>query len=64
MYGEEGKEYRMGETPMKVNDEFMLASILAVVGILSAHIQGFDEQVAATASRIYDELRKPITENS
>lgn len=64
MYGEEGKEYMMGDTPMKVNDEFMLASILAVVGILSTHIQGFDEHVAATAARIYEELRKPATENS
>ena len=57
-YGENGKEYTIGETTLKVDEEFILATILAVVGVLQTMIPKFDELASVTASKIYDEIKK------
>lgn len=57
-YGENGKEYKIGESVIKIDDEFIVATILAVVGVLQTMIPNFDELASATASRIYDEIKK------
>ena len=57
-YGENGKEYFIGETSLKIDDEFVIATVLAVVGVLQTIIPNFDELASATASRIYDEIKK------
>jgi len=57
-YGENGKEYRIADSTLKVDDEFLLATILAIVGVLQTMIPNFDELASATASRIYDEIKK------
>lgn len=57
-YGRSGKAYTLGNAQLKVDDEFILATLLAVVGILSASIPNFDTQTAATAARIYEQLKQ------
>lgn len=57
-YGETGKEYTLGNTHIKVDDDFILATLLAIVGVLTRHIPQFDEQASATAARIYEEIKK------
>jgi hypothetical protein len=57
-YGETGKEYAVGETTLKVDDEFTLATMLAIVGVVTTYIPKFDEQVSAVAEKIYEEIKK------
>lgn len=57
-YGQTGKAYTLGNAQLKVDDEFVLATILAVVGLLSASIPDFDTHTAATAARIYEQLKQ------
>jgi hypothetical protein len=57
-YGENGKEYNIGGTPLKVDDEFILATLLAIVGLMQQIIPKFDDMASATASKIYDEIQK------
>ena len=58
MYGENGTEYDIGGTVLKVDDEFILATILAIVALMKDVIPDFDETASAVASRIYDEIKK------
>jgi hypothetical protein len=57
-YGKSGKEYRFGETSIKVDDEFIIATLLSVIITLSQKIERFDETVSANASAIYEEIIK------
>jgi len=57
-YGFNGKEYKIGNATLKIDDDFIVATLLAVVGQLALHIQGFDEKTAATAEKIYDEIQQ------
>ena len=63
-YGETGRPYTLGEATLKVDDDFILATLLAIVGVLSVHIQGFDEQASQTAARIYEEIKRQNQNNS
>jgi hypothetical protein len=63
-YGETGKLYTLGEASIKVDDDFILATVLAVVGVLSHHINGFDQQASETAARIYEEIKRQNQNNS
>jgi hypothetical protein len=57
-YGQNGKPYTVGNTEIKVDDDFILATILAIVGVLTQHIPQFDEQTSTVAARIYEEIQK------
>lgn len=63
-YGFNGRPIQLGGVTLKVDDDFVVATLLAIVGVLSIHVHGFDDEVSATASRIYDEIRKQNTENT
>jgi len=58
MYGEQGTEYDIGGTVLKVDEEFILATILAMVALLKDVLPNFDETTSAVASRIYDEIKQ------
>ena len=60
-YGENGKEYSIGGVPLKVDDEFILATLLAIVGLMQQIIPKFDDMASTTASKIYDEIKKNHT---
>lgn len=61
-YGSTGKQYEIGNATLKIDDEFIIATLLAMVGLLSQHIQGFDEKTAGTAEKIYDEIKRHTTD--
>jgi len=63
-YGETGKEYSFGNAQIKIDDEFIIATVLAIVGVLTVHIQGFDEQTSQTAARIYEAIKQQNKQNS
>lgn len=59
-YGKQGKEYILGGHSISVNQEFLLATIMAVVVAVKelSHQEQFDNIVEGIAEQIYDQLTK------
>jgi len=57
-YGANGKKINIGGTELYIDDEFMMATILAIIAVLNTMNQGIDEQISVVGQRIYDEITK------
>jgi len=60
MYGMNplGKKINIGGTELRIDDEFVAATLLAIVAVLNTTNQGIDEQISLVGQKIYDEIIK------
>jgi len=58
LYGANGKKINIGGTELLVDDEFIVATLLAVIAVLNMTNQGIDDQISAVGQKIYDEITK------
>jgi len=57
-YGAKGKLFDIGGTTINIDDEFMIATLLAVISVLNAMYPSLDEKVSEVGQKIYDEITK------
>lgn len=57
-YGQTGKPYTIGNAHINIDDDFIIATLLAVVGLLGAKFPDFDKHTAATAEKIYGQIKQ------
>lgn len=60
MYGrnDNGRKLKIGDAEIWVDDDFIHATLLAVVTVLNSMFDNFDEIVSTVAAGIYDEIQK------
>jgi len=58
LYGANGKKINIGGTELLVDDEFIVATLLAVIAVLNMTNQGIDDQISVVGQKIYDEITK------
>jgi hypothetical protein len=58
MYGARGKKIDIGGTELQIDDEFMVATLLAVIAVLNTIHTGIDEHISIVGQKIYDEITK------
>lgn len=57
-YGEKGVTYNIGEVTLQIDDEFMVATLLAIVAVINQMIPEFDDIVSQVGANIYDQIKK------
>jgi len=57
-YGEKGDTYIIGEATLKIDDEFIVATLLALVNVLTQIIPEFDDAVSQVSAKIYEQIQK------
>lgn len=58
LYGAQGKKINIGGTELHIDDEFIIATLLAVVAVLNQIHLGIDDHISVTGQKIYDEIIK------
>lgn len=58
LYGARGKKIDIGGTELQIDDEFMVATLLAVIAVLNTIHTGIDEHISIVGQKIYDEITK------
>lgn len=58
LYGAQGKKIDIGGTELQIDDEFMVATLLAVIAVLNTIHAGIDEHISIVGQKIYDEITK------
>jgi hypothetical protein len=58
LYGARGKKIDIGGTELQVDDEFLVATLLAVIAVLNTLHPSIDEHISAVGQKIYDEITK------
>lgn len=60
MYGssENGRKINLGGGQISVDDDFIVATILATVAMLNMLFPDIDEKISQIAANIYDEITK------
>jgi hypothetical protein len=54
----EAKKIDIGGTELQVDDEFMVATLLAIIAVLNTIHAGIDEHISVVGQKIYDEITK------
>lgn len=55
-YGLAGKKIVIGGVELQIDEEFIIATILAVVAALNTIHVGIDEHISVIGQKIYDEI--------
>ncbi len=58
LYGAQGKKINIGGTELQIDDEFMVATLLAVIAVLNTIHTGIDDHISTVGQKIYDEITK------
>ena len=58
LYGARGKKIDIGGTELQIDDEFMIATLLAVIAVLNTLHPTIDEHISTVGQKIYDEITK------
>ena len=58
LYGAQGKKIDIGGTELQIDDEFMVATLLAVIAVLNTIHIGIDDKISSVGQKIYDEITK------
>ncbi len=58
LYGAQGKKINIGGTELQIDDEFMVATLLAVIAVLNTIHTGIDDHISVIGQKIYDEITK------
>ena len=58
LYGARGKKIDIGGTELQIDDEFMVATLLAVIAVLNTLHQTIDKHISTVGQKIYDEITK------
>lgn len=57
-YGSKGNKYKIGEMELLIDEEFIVATLLAIVSVLNEIYPKIDEQISIMGSGIYREITK------
>ena len=58
LYGAQGKKINIGGTELQIDDEFMVATLLAIITVLNTIHIGIDDKISVVGQKIYDEITK------
>jgi len=58
LYGAQGKKINIGGTELSVDEEFIVATLLAVIAVLNNLHPSIDEHISVVGQKIYDEITK------
>ena len=58
LYGAQGKKIDIGGTELQIDDEFMVATLLAIITVLNTIHIGIDDKISVVGQKIYDEITK------
>ena len=58
LYGAQGKKIDIGGTELQIDDEFIIATLLAVIAVLNNLHPSIDVHISVVGQKIYDEITK------